>query len=128
MIQSARNITLNNINNSLPNMSSTIQGWFLNITFDYIERVKDGADWIETEPKKIKTKGVVQPPKDEELRILPEGTWSWDWLMLHCLPDTPISTNNYIIYDGVKYKVMAKKDFTKYGYIRYMLLEAFRAK
>lgn len=127
MIQSAGNNLLTNTNASLPNMSNTISSWFLNITLEVVKRTLDGSDWVETTESVINTKGVVQPPRDEDLKILPEGTWSWEWQMLHCLPNVQLKTNQYIKYDGVTYKIMAKKDWRKYGYIRYMLLEAFKA-
>lgn len=127
MIQNGSKILLNNTNSALPNMGGTIVGWFLNITFEVVERVLDGADWVEQVTKTINTKGVVQPPRDEDLKIFPEGTWSWQWLMMHCLPEVELNTNQYIKYDGITYKVMAKKDWRKYGYVRYMLAEAFQA-
>lgn len=126
MIQNAKNLKLNNINSNLPNMSNTIVGWFLNITFELVKRQLNGADWELVTVDKISTKGVVQPPSDKDLKILPEGTWAWEWLMLHCLPNVSLETNDFIKYDDKTYKVMAKKDFTKYGYIRYTLLEAYR--
>lgn len=116
-----------NINADLPNMSEVIIPWFLNISFEYVERVQEGADWVEKDPVPINTKGVVQPPSPKDLKILPEGSWAWEWLTIHCLPDVKINTNQYVIYDNKKYKVMAKKDWSKYGFIKYTLLEAFRA-
>lgn len=127
MINSAGNNLLNNTNSTLPNMANTITSWFLNITFEVVERTLDGADWVESVVETINTKGVVQPPRDKDLAILPEGTWAWEWLMLHCLPNVQLNTNQYIKYDGKLYKVMSKKDWAKYGYIRYTILEAFRA-
>lgn len=127
MINSAGNHILNNTNSTLPNMANTITSWFLNITFEVVERTLDGADWVETVTSTINTKGVVQPPRDKDLAILPEGTWAWEWLMLHCLPDVQLNTNQYIKYDGTLYKVMSKKDWAKYGYVRYTILQAFRA-
>lgn len=127
MINSAGNHILNNTNSTLPNMSNTITSWFLNITFEVVERLLDGADWVESTVQTINTKGVVQPPRDKDLAILPEGTWAWEWLMLHCLPDVQLNTNQYIKYDGTLYKVMSKKDWSKYGYVRYMILQAFQA-
>ena len=127
MIHSAGNSLLSNTNASLPNMSNTISSWFLNITLEVVKRVLDGSDWVEEVESVINTKGVVQPPRDEDLKILPEGTWAWEWQMLHCLPDVQLQPNQYIKYDGVTYKIMAKKDWRKYGYVRYMLLEAFKA-
>ncbi len=116
-----------NTNSNLPNMSATIQGWFLNISFEVVERYMVGADWVKSEPITIHTKGVVRPPSDKDLKILPEGTWAWEWLQIHCLPNLKLDTNQYIKYDGTIYKVMAKKDYSKYGYIRYIVLEAFQA-
>ena len=127
MVYSANQNLLNNSNSALPNMSNTITGWFLNITFDVVERVLDGADWVENTVQTINTKGVVQPPRDKDLQIYPEGTWAWEWLLIHCLPDVKLNTNQYIKYDGTTYKVMAKKDWSKYGYVRYTILQAFQA-
>ncbi|MBO5927380.1 MAG: hypothetical protein J6Q32_00820 [Clostridia bacterium] len=127
MIFSANRFNLSNTNSTLPNMANTITGWFLNITFDVVERTLDGADWAETTVETINTRGVVQPPRDIDLKIFPEGTWAWEWLMIHCLPDVQLNTNQYIRYDGTLYKVMSKKNWEKYGYCRYMVLEAFKA-
>lgn len=127
MINSANNTLLTNTNSALPNMSNTITSWFLNISFEVVERVLDGADWVEQTVQVIHTKGVVQPPRDKDLTIFPEGTWAWEWLMLHCLPDVQLNTNQYVRYDGTLYKVMHKKNWQKYGYVRYTILEAFKA-
>lgn len=128
MITSGRNNLLTNTNATLPNMSETIKSWFLNITFEVVERtVGDSADIEISVIQTINTKGVVQPPRDKDLKILPEGSWAWEWLMLHCLPDVQLNTNQFVRYDGKVYKVMAKRDWQKYGYVKYMLLEAFQA-
>ena len=118
-----------NTNPLLPNMSETIKSWFLNISFEIVERVQTGADYKpDWESKQIiNVRGVVQPPSDKDLKILPEGSWAWEWMMLHCLPTPEIEVNKFVRYDGVVYKVMKKKDWSKYGYVRYYLLEAFRA-
>lgn len=127
MIQNGKDFKLSNINNNLPNMANTIANWFLNITLEKVERVMQGADWVMSTVEKINTKGVVQPPSDIDLKVLPEGTWNWEWLMLHCLPNSNLNVNNFIKYDGKSYKIMAKKDFSKYGYIKLIILEAYKA-
>lgn len=128
-MMNGKNQTLNNINSNLPNMSGTIQGWFLDITFKYVTRVidEDSADFAEETEKIINTKGVVRPPSSKDLKLMPEGAWAWEWLQIHCLPDVKLDTNQFVIYDNKKYKVMSKNDYSKYGYIRYTLLEAFTA-
>lgn len=124
------NTTLSNTT-GLPNMSQTIQGWFQPVEFEVITRSLaddgDGVDWASETVTLIKTQGVVRPPGDKDLKILPEGTWAWEWLQIHCLPDVELNTNQFVTYKEKRYKVMAKKDWTEYGYIRYTLLEAFQA-
>lgn len=127
MINYAGKNLITNANSTLPNMSNTITSWFLNITFEVVKRTLSGADWVEIVEQTINTKGVVQPPRDKDLVIFPEGSWGWEWLMIHCLPDVQLDINQYIRYDGTVYKVMNKKDWRKYGYVRYMILEAFKA-
>lgn len=129
MINSGRNILITNTNANLPNMSQVITGWFLDITLEIVERVMVGADWeIDWKTKEvIKTKGVVQPSSPRDLKIMPEGAWAWDWLTVHCLPEVQIDTNQFVRYDEKVYKVMAKKDWRKYGYVKYTLLESFKA-
>lgn len=118
---------MRNTNTVLPNMSNVITSWFLDITLVVVERVLEGADWVEQDTKTIKTRGVVQPPTPQELKIMPEGAWAWEWLTIHCLPDVDLEVNQYVRYDDKLYKIMNKKDWRKYGYIKYTLLEAFTA-
>ena len=124
------NTTLSNTT-GLPTMAQTIQGWFQPVEFEVITRSLaddgDGVDWVSETVTLIKTQGVVRPPSDKDLKILPEGTWAWEWLQIHCLPNVELNTNQFVIYKEKRYKVMAKKDWTEYGYIRYTLLEAFQA-
>ena len=126
MIISAGNNKLNS-NSTLPNMSNTITSWFQNISFEVIETIRQGIDRVEGSKTTINTRGVVQAPRDKDLEILPIGTWNFEWLLIHCLPDVELNNNQYIIYNDKKYKVMAKKDFTAYGYVRYTVLEAYKA-
>lgn len=121
MITSAKNKRLSQ---NLPNMSQTIIGWFQPITFVKISREIVDYEQVLTETT-IKTQGVVQPYKPEPLEIQQAGTRSWIWQDMHCLPDVVLNTDEIIIYKNVKYKVLFKKDYTEYGYVEYMLCEAF---
>ena len=129
MINSARNNLIQNTNSNLPNVSDVIVGWFLNVTFEVVEKIMVGADYIEDWQTKeiINTKGVVQPPSPKDLKLLPEGAWAWEWLTIHCLPNVQFEVNQYIRYDNKVYKIMSKKDWKKYGYVKYTILEAFKA-
>lgn len=128
MINSGNNF-IGNYNPNLPNVSDVITGWFLNVTFEIVEKVMVGADYIEDWETKevINTRGVVQPPSPKDLKLLPEGAWAWEWLTIHCLPNVQFEVNQYIRYDGKIYKIMSKKDWAKYGYVKYTILETFKA-
>ena len=121
----AKDFSLKNMNSNLPNMANTIKGWFLDITLQVVERQMVGADFEDVVTSTIKTKGVVQPTKDEDLVILGEGTRSWEYMTLHCLANVNLQTNQFIRYDGVKYKILSRKNYQKYGYIRYIMCEGF---
>lgn len=109
---------------NLPNMSQTIISWFQPITFVKLARTVVDYEQVITETN-INTKGVVQPYKPEPLEIQQYGTQSWIWQDMHCLPDVTLNTDEIIIYQNVRYKVLYKKDYTEYGYVEYMLCETF---
>lgn len=116
-----------NYNPALPNMSQTIRPWFLNITLEVVKRVKQVADFSEETEQIYNTKGVVQPTSPKDLKLMPEGAWAWESLTIHTLPDVKMEVNQYVRYDGTLYKIMAKKDWSKYGYIKYLVVESFTA-
>ena len=111
-------------NGKLPNMSMTIIDWFQPITFGIIKTTvvdyekKITIDYVDTQ-------GVVQPYKPEPLEIQQAGVRSWSWLMIHCLPDLQLYNNEYIMYENVRYKILQRNDYNKYGYIEYIACEAF---
>ena len=129
MINFGANNLIQNTNPNLPNVSDVIVDWFINVTFEVVEKVMVGADYIEDWQTKevINTRGVVQPPSPKDLKLLPEGAWAWEWLTVHVLPNVQFKVNQYIRYDNKVYKIMSKKDWSKYGYVKYTILEAFKA-
>lgn len=122
MISNAKNKSVGN----LPNMSQTIISWFQPLTFITLKKTVDNNfEEVITETK-VNTQGVVQPPKPEIIEIQPEGIRNWEWLEIHCLPNLQLNINEYIIYNGLKYKVMQKENYAAYGYMLYRVLEAYR--
>ena len=112
------------IGGKLPNMAKTIIGWFQPITFGVIRTsLVDYERQITIEY--VDTQGVVQPYKPEPLEIQQAGVRSWSWLMIHCLPDLQLYNNEYILYENIKYKILQRNDYNKYGYIEYIACEAF---
>ena len=93
-ITNASSIKLNT-GGGLPNMSQTIIGWFQPITFGVVTRSVVDYETTET-VQQIQTRGVVQPYKPEPLEIELAGTRSWNWRMVHCLPELVLENNQYI--------------------------------
>jgi hypothetical protein len=73
----------------------------------------------------VRTRGCCQPFTAEQLEIKPEGQRSWKWSTLHTLTDLVLNNNDRIVFDGVKYKVMAKLDYSRYGYYEYHCIEGY---
>ena len=108
----------------LPNMSNTIIGWFQDITFGVVTRTVVDYESVKT-IQTVKTKGVVQPYQPTELDIQVAGSRSWNWLMIHCLPDLNLEENSYIYYKDIQYKVMKKYFYEEYGYYEYVICEGY---
>lgn len=122
MITNGKNRAVGN----LPNMSQTIIGWFQPVTFITLQKtVNDDFEEVVTETP-VNTQGVVQPPKPEVIEIQPEGIRNWEWLEIHSLPNLQLNINEYVIYNGLRYKVMQKSNYAAYGYMHYLILEAYR--
>lgn len=122
MINNAKNIKIGQ--SKLPNMSQTIKDWFQPVTFGVVKtEIVDYERQITVE--NVNTQGVVQPYKPEPLEIQQAGVQSWSWLMIHCLPDLQLSNNDFIFYENTKYKVLMRSDYSKYGYMQYIVCEAF---
>jgi len=122
MIENGKNKLIGNT--TLPNMAETIKGWFLPIEFGVVTNVL--VDFEQTIViERVQTQGVVQPPQTEDIEIQPEGIRNWEWLEIHCLPNFQVKINDFIFYKEKKYKVMKKENFADYGYMRYLVMEAY---
>lgn len=108
----------------LPNMSQTIIGWFQPITFGVVTRTVSDYEGVETVTQ-VQTEGVVQPYKPEPLEIELAGSRSWNWQMIHCLPNLTLENNQFIYYKGTKYKVMQVQKYDEYGYRQYNICETY---
>lgn len=124
MIKNAKNNKIGS-KSRLPNMSQTIMGWFLPIEFGIVNRVIVDFEPVDTITK-ISTQGVVQPLQPEDIELQVEGVRNWEWLQIHCLPNLQVDINQFIFYKDRKYKVMKRENYEEYGYMRYIVCEAYR--
>lgn len=106
----------------LPNMSNTLNGWEVPLSLKKIKQSIVDGDAVKTE-EIINFQGVFQPLREEQLQSKPEGQRSWAWYWIHAKAGTlNLSTQDKIIFNNVRYKVMAVKDYTLYGYIEYQIV------
>lgn len=114
------------MNPALPNLSSAIKAWFMQIDLIITSKSIENFEIVESTYLK-KSFGVRQPLSPQKLAIKPEGQRSWKWQELHLLPDTKLNIDDVVKFDrtGEQYRVIAKEDFSQYGYIRYELAQGF---
>lgn len=115
----AKNRTLKS---GMPNMAQTLTGWESPLTLVKItQNVVDG-DVVQTETK-INFLGCWQPLRDDQLQFKPEGQRSWAWYWIHAKSGTlNLQTQDKIIFQGKRYKVMSVKDYSLNGYIEYEVI------
>ena len=113
-------------NGNLPQMHQPIQSWSVPVTLTKVlQNIVDG-DLVTTETQ-ISFQGTVQPLKDEQLQFKPDNLRSWRWLWIHCVAGSlNLQTNDKIIFQHVRYKVMSVKDYSLYNYIEYELVEDYQ--
>ena len=76
-------------------------------------------------PIVIKTLGVIQPMKPQELLVKPEGQRAWRWYTLHCSVNVELKPNDRVRIRNMVYKVMDKLDYSRSSYLQYGLIEDF---
>ena len=109
----------------LPQVGDVLPSWFQTLTFYLVTKVLVNFE-VEETTLTISTKGVRQPMSAQQLSIKPEGQRAWKWETLHCLPDVKLKVDDIVIFDGVKYRVMQRWDWTEYGYMQYEICQAYK--
>ena len=109
----------------LPQMSNTLNGWEVPLTLTKIVQKIVNGDRTTIE-EKINFQGVFQPLRDEQLQFKQEGERSWSWYWIHAKAGTlNLQTQDKIIFENNRYKVMAVKDYSLYGYIEYQVVRDY---
>ena len=117
----------NNQNNrtlqgGLPQMGNTLSGWEIPLTLTRITQKIENGDSIKEETK-INFQGVFQPLREDQLQFKPEGQRSWSWYWIHAKSGTlNLQTQDKIIFENVRYKVMSVKNYSLYGFIEYQVI------
>jgi hypothetical protein len=105
-------------------MEESLNGWYQQVTFTRITKSLTNYDLTETETP-ISFMGLVAPASSEALEMRPEGQRSWRHQEVWASPTLVLSTDDVIVYLGVRYRVVDKTDYSVYGYVNYVLCEDF---
>jgi len=88
-----------------------------------------GQDWDQKAKPvtKVVFQGVIQPLSPKAIALKPEGQRAWTWLQIHCFAGSlNLTTNDRIIYNGSRYKVMAVLDYSLNNYIEYHVVRDYQ--
>jgi len=122
IFKQGKDTPLNANSGTVPDMSSTLLDWFQAMVFSVVTKVTQNFQVYET---MVETtfQGVWQPLSFKQLMIKPEGQRGWNWFLVHADPSLTLEIDQIIIYLTKQYRVMARQDWTLYGYIEYHLVE-----
>lgn len=115
-----------NMQSGMPQMNAVFNGWTIRITFDVITQTIVNGFTVDT-PKQVTVDAVWQPLSPEQIALKPDGQRSWEWIQLHVRgKELVFATNDIVTRNGVKYKVMAVKDYTLNNYSEYHLIRNYQ--
>lgn len=123
-IYNASDVLLNENPGTLPDMSSTLLNYFQNLKFILLTKTTVNFQLKETETV-LDFLGVVQPLTSQKLAMKPEGQRAWNWSMVHALPGLSLKVDDKFKYRDLFYRVMAKTDYTEYGYTYYEIVQDY---
>ena len=113
------------LSNGMPNMANTLNGWEIPLTLIKVTQSIIDGDAVKVETL-INFMGVWQPLRDEQLQFKPEGQRSWEWIWIHAKSGTlNLSTQDKVIFNSKRYKVMSVKDYSLNGFIEYELVRDY---
>lgn len=108
----------------LPQVGDVLPSWFQPLTFDVVTKTIVNYE-VEETTLTITTQGVRQPMSAQQLSIKPEGQRAWKWETIHCLPDVKLRVDDIVIFNGTKYRVAERWDWSEYGYLEYHIHQAY---
>lgn len=110
------------LKNGMPNMYNTLTGWEVPLSLVKVTQSIVKGDLVQKE-EKIDFIGVFQPLTDEQLQYKDVGERSWSWYWIHAKAGSlNLQTQDRIIFNNKRYKVMNIKDYSLNGYISYEII------
>ncbi len=125
VIRNAADIPLNEqAQGTVPNVNAAMTNWFQPMTFGVVTKEVTGFQVKETMTE-VSFMGVIQPLGPRRLMLKPEGQRAWTWHQLHADPSLKLKVDAVVVYLDKQCRVMARRDYTQYGYIEYELVQDY---
>lgn len=120
----AKNFKVNQLASALPDVSVSVNEFLQNVSIGFVQ--KQQIKGLTQEVIVYKPYMAVKQPMREELSIQMEGERSWKWYTIHATPDLVLATDDVIVFDTLRYRVMGKKNYAEYGYVEYDVIEDYQ--
>lgn len=106
-------------------MSAAFSGWKILVGLKKIRQEISAGFLIDFE-ETVNVNGTWQPLDPEQIKLKPEGQRSWEWIDLHIEGSTMLfATNDRVVKNGLRYKVMALRDYTLNNFSEYHLIRDY---
>ena len=115
--------------NMMPQMDTTLNNWEQPIKL--VKIAQSIVDYQAVNNESIYFfQGTIQPLSPKELIVKPISERSWEWLQIHTkiniIKQYNLTTNDRIIYNNKRYKIMLQNDYSLNGYYEFHLVEEFQ--
>ena len=108
---------------TLPDVSGALGDLFQPISFGTVTKSIGTGFQVAEAVTTVNGLGTVQPFTERQLQILPEGQRAWTNLWCHTDPSVTLEVDSIVTYLGTPTRVMSVKDYSKYGYLEYRLVQ-----
>lgn len=121
-IANAKYQLLNVHTGTVPDVSGALTDYFQLMTFIRVLKTTIGFQDVETATP-INFRGQIQPLSSRRLELKPEGQRAWTWFLVYSDPVLTLDVDEVVNYNGQQTRVMARKDYSIYGYIEYEMVQ-----
>lgn len=122
MIQSAGKKKISE-NPALPGVHGVIDTFLQNVRIGIV--VKQIIRGKQQEIATWRNVRGMRQAMSERLAAMKEGERSWRWHVFYFMPDVVLATDDVIVFQGSRYRIMEKTDWAQYGYLQYNAIEDY---
>jgi hypothetical protein len=109
----------------MPQVDDALLGWENLISLVRIVSNVDVYGAVTSTKTTVSFRGVIQPLSVDALLLKPESQRGYAWLQIHTPKNTtvPLAVGDEIEIDSIIYRVSAKLDYSRNGFIEYHIVD-----